>query len=127
MTIRPTNPVFRVIIISNSDSRRKRWFSTGSDGGNNNFAGENAYEILMVSENSSFDEIKASFRKLAKETHPDLVGGSSDPASSQRFVQILAAYEILSDSEKRAHYDMYLFSQRKVIQKVSRQGSPMFI
>ncbi|XP_026392397.1 uncharacterized protein LOC113287768 [Papaver somniferum] len=127
MTFRRRKPFITVIVISNTDCRSKRWFSTGSDGGNNNFAGENAYEILMVSESSSFDEIKASFRKLAKETHPDLVGGSSDPASSQRFVQILAAYEILSDSEKRAHYDMYLFSQRKVIQKVSRQGSPMFI
>ncbi|KAI3953213.1 hypothetical protein MKX01_042208 [Papaver californicum] len=128
MTFRPKNLFFTVIITSNTDSRRKRWFSTDSDG-NNNFAGENAYDILRVSESSSFDEIKASFRKLAKETHPDLVGSSSsDPSSSQRFVQILAAYEILSDSEKRAHYDMYLFSQRKVMQKVSgQQGSPMFI
>ncbi|RAL40738.1 hypothetical protein DM860_008436 [Cuscuta australis] len=36
------------------------------------FTGPNAYELLGVSETSSFSEIKASFRKLAKETHPDL-------------------------------------------------------
>ncbi|OVA17072.1 DnaJ domain [Macleaya cordata] len=120
MAFRAGKTAFFIAIVN-----RKRWFSTVS--GSNDFAGENAYDILGVSESSSFDEIKASFRKLAKETHPDLLGSHSDPNSSQRFVQILAAYEILSDSEKRAHYDMYIFSQRKVMQKSSRQGSAMYV
>lgn len=51
-------------------------------------SGESAYEVLGVSESSSFAEIKASFRKLAKETHPDV------SRSSHRFLQILAAYEV---------------------------------
>lgn len=57
------------------------------------FSGRNAYDVLGVPESSSFAEIKASFLKLAKETHPD-VAADSDPTASQRFVQILAAYEV---------------------------------
>ncbi|KAK1373330.1 J domain-containing protein [Heracleum sosnowskyi] len=85
---------------------------------------KNAYDVLGVSESSSFSEIKSCFRKLAKQTHPDL--SPTDPFVSQQFVQILAAYEILSDSEKRAHYDKYLLSQRSVVQRQSRQGSVMY-
>lgn len=53
---------------------------------------KNAYDVLGVSEWSSFSEIKSSFRKLAKQTHPDL--SPDDPDVSQQFVQILAAYEV---------------------------------
>ncbi|XP_073296293.1 uncharacterized protein [Primulina huaijiensis] len=77
------------------------------------FAGRDAYDILGVSLTSSFSEIKASFRKLAKETHPDLARSQSHTSSaSEKFIQILAAYEILSDPDKRAHYDRHLLSQR---------------
>ncbi|KAF9619669.1 hypothetical protein IFM89_007990 [Coptis chinensis] len=92
----------------------------------NNLAGKNAYDVLGISQTSSFSEIKASFRQLAKQTHPDLSASSSHPNTSQRFVQILAAYEILSDTERRAHYDNYLFSQRKFVQKHSRYRSVMY-
>ncbi|CAH9108680.1 unnamed protein product [Cuscuta epithymum] len=90
------------------------------------FTGPNAYEILGVSETSSFSEIKSSFRKLAKETHPDLAQSQPHSSASKRFIEILAAYEILSDSEKRTHYDQYLVSQRTVVQKQARQGSVMY-
>ncbi|CAH9108682.1 unnamed protein product [Cuscuta epithymum] len=59
------------------------------------FTGPNAYEILGVSETSSFSEIKSSFRKLAKETHPDLAQSQPHSSASKRFIEILAAYEIL--------------------------------
>ncbi|CAH9138500.1 unnamed protein product [Cuscuta epithymum] len=58
------------------------------------FTGPNAYEILGVSETSSFSEIKSSFRKLAKETHPDLAQSQPDSSASKRFIEILAAYEV---------------------------------
>ncbi|XP_077233761.1 chaperone DnaJ-domain superfamily protein [Tasmannia lanceolata] len=90
------------------------------------FSGKNAYDVLEVSETSTFSEIKASFRKLAKETHPDTAPSHTHTKASYRFIQILAAYEILSDSEKRAHYDQYLFSQRKKVEKHHRQGSTMY-
>ncbi|KAI3503039.1 hypothetical protein L1887_31474 [Cichorium endivia] len=89
-------------------------------------SGRNAYDLLGVAESSSFAEIKASFRKLAKETHPDLSQSPDGFSNSHRFVQILAAYEILSDIQKRAHYDNYLQSQKAIIQKHSRHGSPMY-
>ncbi|XVF59314.1 hypothetical protein PTKIN_Ptkin07bG0265900 [Pterospermum kingtungense] len=110
-------------------SSRPQWFSTGAGSATQTeFPGENAYDILGVADTSSFAEIKASFRRLAKETHPDLADSKNDSsASSTRFIQILAAYEILSDSEKRAHYDSYLLSQRKIVQKHSRQGSGLYM
>lgn len=77
-------------------SCRAQWFSTGAESAESDFTGRNAYELLGVSETSSFAEIKASFRKLAKETHPDLAESKTDSNSSQRFVQILAAYEVPS-------------------------------
>ncbi|GAB2259927.1 hypothetical protein Droror1_Dr00010782 [Drosera rotundifolia] len=84
---------------------------------------ENAYEILGVFEGCSCEEIKAAFRRLAKETHPDVVEKGCDEGSSSRFVRIVAAYEILSDPRKRAQYDRYLSSQKKVVRKTSEQGS----
>lgn len=107
-------------------SCRDQWFSSSADSASNEFAGENAYDLLGISETSSFEEIKASFRKVAKETHPDLAQSKNDPSVSQRFVRILAAYEILSDADKRAHYDMHLSCQRKLVEKNSRQGSTLF-
>lgn len=109
-------------------SPRTRRFSTSTDSSRSEFSGANAYDVLRVSETSSFAEIKASFRKLAKETHPDLARSENTSASSQRFVQILAAYEILSHPESRAHYDRYLLSQRMLVQhKQPRQASTFYI
>ncbi|KAL2348335.1 hypothetical protein Fmac_002335 [Flemingia macrophylla] len=115
------------VVASLCRSCRKHGFSSASESAWTDFPVENAYELLGVSENSSFSEIKASFRKLAKETHPDLAESRNDSSASRRFVQILAAYEILSDSQKRAHYDMYLLSQKKLMQKHSRHGSKLHI
>ncbi|MXV79110.1 MAG: molecular chaperone DnaJ [Chloroflexi bacterium] len=66
------------------------------------------YEILGLSREASQDEIRRSFRKLAMEHHPDRV---TDPAqkeaSEAKFKRIAAAYEVLSDAEKKAKYDQY--------------------
>ncbi|KAG8098263.1 hypothetical protein GUJ93_ZPchr0013g37487 [Zizania palustris] len=85
-------------------------------------AGKSAYEVLGVGETSSSAEIKACFHRLAKETHPDVAAA----AGSTRFHQILAAYEILSDSQRRAHYDIYLQSQRRVLQKHPRPSQYVY-
>ncbi|KAL6993819.1 hypothetical protein U1Q18_011932 [Sarracenia purpurea var. burkii] len=77
--------------------RLNRWLNTSTESTPTDLAGKNAYDLLGVSETSSFAEIKASFRKLAKETHPDLASQAPNHSSaSHRFVQILAAYEVLS-------------------------------
>ncbi|CAL5187824.1 unnamed protein product [Lathyrus oleraceus] len=117
----------RYAVVFKLRSCRKHGFSSSSEPVWTDYPIENAYELLEVCETSSFAEIKASFRKLAKETHPDLAESKNDSTASRRFVQILAAYEILSDSRKRAHYDMYLLSQKKLMQKHSVQGSKLRI
>jgi molecular chaperone DnaJ len=62
------------------------------------------YEVLGVSRDASDEEIKKSFRKLAFECHPD---HNSEDGSAERFKEINEAYEVLSDSEKRAAYDRF--------------------
>lgn len=63
------------------------------------------YEILQVSRTASQDEIKSSYRKLARQYHPDV--NPNDPSAEEKFKEIGMAYEILSDPEKRARYDQF--------------------
>jgi curved DNA-binding protein len=60
------------------------------------------YEIMGVSRDAAQDEIKRSYRKLARKFHPDV---SSDPQAEERFKEVGEAYEVLKDPEKRAAYD----------------------
>ncbi len=61
------------------------------------------YDILGVSREASQDEIKKSFRKLARDTHPD--ANPDDPGAEARFREIAEAYEILSDPQRRSAFD----------------------
>jgi molecular chaperone DnaJ len=61
------------------------------------------YALLGVSRDASPDEIKRAYRQLARELHPDV---NQDPASVDRFKDVTAAYEVLSDPEKRQMYDL---------------------
>jgi curved DNA-binding protein len=63
------------------------------------------YATLGVSKTATLEEIKKSFRKLARKYHPDVNPG--DKASEARFKEINEAYEILSDPEKRQKYDRF--------------------
>ena len=63
------------------------------------------YEVLGVSRTASQDEIKRAYRKLAREHHPD--ANSGDPAAEERFKEITHAYDVLSDPQKRQHYDAF--------------------
>ena len=67
--------------------------------------GSNPYTTLGVAPTASVDEIRRAFRKLARENHPDV--RPNDAAALERFKQISAAHEILSDSGKRALYDEF--------------------
>ena len=61
------------------------------------------YKVLGVSKGASQEEIRRSYRKLARKYHPD--ANRDDPKAEERFKEIQHAYEILSDPEKRREYD----------------------
>jgi len=62
------------------------------------------YETLEVSENATESEIKKAYRKLARKYHPDV---NKEASAEEKFKEINAAYEILSDAEKKQQYDMH--------------------
>lgn len=63
------------------------------------------YEVLGVSKESSADEIKKAYRKLAKQYHPDMNPG--DKEAEAHFKEVNEAYDVLSDPDKKSKYDTY--------------------
>lgn len=63
------------------------------------------YEVLEVERTASQEEIKTSYRRLAKKYHPDLNDGDLD--AQEKFKEVSAAYEVLGDESKRRMYDNY--------------------
>src|SRR5215208_7656164 len=63
------------------------------------------YDTLGVSKSASPDEIKKAYRKLAREYHPDRNPG--DAAAEAKFKDVQAAYDVLSDPDKRKQYDAF--------------------
>lgn len=82
----------------------------------------NYYDILKVSKEAPTEEIKRSYRKLARQYHPDLNPG--DKAAEEQFKTISEAYDVLSDAEKRSKYDQFgQYWQQQGFQKSSSPQS----
>ncbi|KIM11585.1 MAG: cobalamin ABC transporter permease [Sulfuricurvum sp. PC08-66] len=62
------------------------------------------YDTLGLASDASAEEIKKAYRKLARQYHPDV---NKDPKAEEKFKEINAAYEVLSDPQKKAQYDNY--------------------
>src|SRR5881398_2449523 len=62
------------------------------------------YELLGVARDAGQDEIKRAFRRLARELHPDV---SQEPDAEHRFREVVEAYEVLSNTERRELYDRF--------------------
>lgn len=63
------------------------------------------YEVLGIDKNADAATIKKAYRKLAKKYHPDTNKG--DPKADEKFKEIIEAYDVLSDEEKRKQYDRF--------------------
>lgn len=62
------------------------------------------YDTLEISENASNEEIKKAYRRLARKYHPDI---NKESGAEEKFKEINAAYEVLSDEDKKAQYDRF--------------------
>ena len=81
------------------------------------------YDILGVSRSADEKEIRQAYRRLARQHHPDVNPG--DDAAAERFKTINAAYEVLSDGDKRGKYDRY-GDRWEQAEHFEQQGGPDF-
>ncbi|KAJ4963305.1 hypothetical protein NE237_023244 [Protea cynaroides] len=77
------------------------------------------YEVLAIPMNSTSQEIKAAYRRLARVYHPDAVATDRKGTSANEFMKIHAAYSTLSDPQKRADYDRDLFGRQRIYRSPS--------
>jgi len=87
-------------------------------------AGKDYYAILGIKRGASDKEIRQAYRRLARKYHPDVNPG--DKAAEERFKEMNAAYEVISDPEKRRKYDLYgdQWQYADQLEEVRRQGGP---
>ncbi|XP_053210610.1 dnaJ homolog shv-like [Panonychus citri] len=68
-------------------------------------AGRDFYKILGIPKDANLNQVKKAYRRMAKEMHPDR--NKDDPKAQEKFQDLAAAYEVLSDADKRKTYDRH--------------------
>src|SRR5271167_2868913 len=79
------------------------------------------YDILGVSKSASADEIRASYRKLARKYHPDVT--KNDPKLTEKFKEVQEAYDVLGDATKRKNYDEFGHADPRAQAAAGRGGA----
>ncbi|XP_076904755.1 uncharacterized protein LOC143560314 [Bidens hawaiensis] len=100
---RNNNNINRTCVSSSQFSSNKRLYGKRCKGFVV-FAAADYYSTLGVPKSATIKDIKAAYRKLARQYHPDV---NKQPGATEKFKEISAAYEVLSDDKKRAMYDRY--------------------
>jgi hypothetical protein len=80
------------------------------------------YKILGIRRTASRSEVKSAYRKLARERHPDVNGGSEN--ASREFALLSKAYRVLSDPQERAYYDQQVAEQSDAGYSFLRSNNP---
>ena len=78
------------------------------------------YEVLGVEKSASTGDLKNAFRRLARKYHPDR---STEEDAEDRFKEIQEAYAVLSDDQKRAHYDRFGHDGHRVLPSEDSEGA----
>src|SRR5215510_4794333 len=99
------------------DAKRGGHVSRAQHNGANGF--RDYYEVLQLSPNADADTISRVYRILVKRYHPD----NKDSANEQRFAEVLEAYRVLSDDEKRTAYDLLYEENRAALLKIFDEAS----
>ncbi|KAJ0231705.1 CR-type domain-containing protein [Hirschfeldia incana] len=95
----------RFLSVSSSSYPNRRGYSPGGRRSVVVFAsGGDYYATLGVPKSANIKEIKSAYRRLARQYHPDV---NKEPGATDKFKEISAAYEVLSDDQKRALYDQF--------------------
>ena len=84
----------------------------------------NPYKVLGIDQNANEDQIKAAFKRRSRKYHPDR--NKEDPRAKQKFAQVVNAYELLKDPEKRRIYDQTGGEDPNSYQQQFRQGGGGF-
>jgi curved DNA-binding protein CbpA len=94
----PPTPIKKLapILAAMSYSAKRRWRAAPE-------VNEDYYSVLGIQRDASQEQIAQAYRRLARECHPD--AKPDDPHAKEQFIKVQAAFELLSDSAKRAQYD----------------------
>merc|ERR1719348_625230 len=107
------------------NSRRKSQSNPGNDVHRLSRVGESLYELLDVPKESTHEDIKKKYRKLALKYHPDK--NPDNPEAAEMFKEINNAHKVLQDEEKKKIYDQYGSMGLKLAEQIGEENLGMYM